>query len=482
MSDTNTRIDDLTQDIKEIEKHVTSRVDEGNGADIDYEKLAGLISDKAAERQRLAAEEAKTKEDYLEQMVEARVKEVLETQAPQRRRFGPDAEGIIQGRRDSAPASEYEAMLQSGYQPKHLIMAHNFMMDMVKGGHRAARKPSQALMDIHCKLMTSTGTGAGDELVPTGLQNTLWQDFFLESVIVQNMRARGQVIDPMPTDPFNVPTMGEATWSGTPGQGQASAAQDLTTAAPVLTTKLLRAVVEWSYELDEDAVIAMMPSVGQELARSGAYTWDAFAINADATSASTGNINLDDDTPASDAYYLSSGQDGIRHQYIVDNTGQHTDAGGDALTDTDMLGALADMGKYGVRPEQTVIIVSPQVYIKMFDLGNIATMDKVGDRAAYVTGMVNDYMRIPVIISSAQPLAEADGKVCKTAASNTLGTISIFNLSQWYTGFKRSLMIESARDIEKQKTVMVASFRMAIACRGTRSAATHTAGIRNILV
>ena len=52
----------------------------------------------------------------------------------------------------------------------------------------------------------------------------------------------------------------------------------------------------------------------------------------------------------------------------------------------------------------------------------------------------------------------------------------------WYAGFRRDLMIETDRDIQKRMYIMVTSMRQAVAAFGTRSTAKHTAGIRNILV
>jgi hypothetical protein len=52
----------------------------------------------------------------------------------------------------------------------------------------------------------------------------------------------------------------------------------------------------------------------------------------------------------------------------------------------------------------------------------------------------------------------------------------------WYVGFLRELLIEVDRDIQKRQYIMVTSLREAVGCHGTRASATHTAGIRNILV
>ena len=46
----------------------------------------------------------------------------------------------------------------------------------------------------------------------------------------------------------------------------------------------------------------------------------------------------------------------------------------------------------------------------------------------------------------------------------------------WYAGFRRDLLIETDRDIQKRMYVMVTSLRMAVAAHGTRSTNTHTAG------
>jgi hypothetical protein len=68
-----------------------------------------------------------------------------------------------------------------------------------------------------------------------------------------------------------------------------------------------------------------------------------------------------------------------------------------------------------------------------------------------------------------------------TAASNDEGQIAILHRDMWTYGYRRELMLEMYRDVQKRQLVMVASFRIAVACRGTRSTATHTAGIHGIV-
>jgi hypothetical protein len=337
--------------------------------------------------------------------------------------------------------------------------------------------PSDDLKEA-MKALASTVVGSGDELVPTGMADQLWDDFFLAS------RVAGLLMPvDMPTSPFDSGLgMGDVTWRKG-GENVATTASTPSTAKSTLTATVLITEVNWSYLMDELAVVAMMPSIRQRVAISGAEIIDAFVLNADATASATGNINLDDATPPADSYYLSNGQDGIRALWLADNTSQGVNAGGDALADADITSMQANMGKYGVSPDQAVMVTDVSTYLKGFlDLDAAVTLDKFGPMAVVLTGELMKYRGIPLIVSASHPLAEADGKVSETTANNTLGSVSAFNRTMLALGFIRELTLEVDRDIQKQQFILVASLAEAVAAHGTRSSATHTAGIRNILV
>jgi hypothetical protein len=349
-----------------------------------------------------------------------------------------------------------------------LTKAHALMPDRVT-------EPSGDLQAA-IKALTSTGSGTGDELVPTGMAGELWEDFFLASRVASLF----DTID-MPTNPFDVPLgLGDVTWRKG-SENTAVTASDPATAKSTLTATELVAEVQWSYTLQEDSIVALMPAIRRRLTISGAEVIDAFALNADATASDSSNINLGDATPSADAYYLSAGQDGIRHQWLVDNTGQANDAGGDALSDADILAALADMGKYAVNPESVAFICDVATYLKGFMAQtNTRTLDKYGPGATILTGQLADYAGIPIVVSASQSLTKSDGKV--DSAGNTLGQISVVNRNMWYVGFRRNLLIEVDRDIQRRSYIMVLSLREAIGAHGTRASNTHTAGIYNISV
>lgn len=355
--------------------------------------------------------------------------------------------------------------------------------EMARAGLLSVENVTGPSDDLQAALK-AMDTSSNANHIPTDMAAMLWDDIFLASRVAGAM----QTVT-MPTNPFDIPTgLGQPTWrKGT--QNTATTASNTSVGKVTLTATELVTEQGWSYTLDEDSIIALMPSVRARLAQSGAEIIDDFALNADSTNAATGNINLDDADPSDDAYYLSDGQDGVRHLWIVDNTSQGVNAGGDALTDADITSLLVKLGKYAVDPAQNVMVCDVSTYLNGFlATGSgkpgeyVSTIDKFGPSAIIATGQIAAYRGIPIVISASHRLTEADGKLSTTTGNNTLGSISVMNRRMWYAGFRRNLLVEVDRDIQKRQIIMVTSLRPAVAAWGTRSTATHTAGIRNILV
>lgn len=378
-----------------------------------------------------------------------------------------------------------------GYHKQHVgqdqkaIDFHLANLLMTKG-HREFQdliKPPSNELTLALKALSSTGSGTGDELVPTNWAGELWEDIYLSNVLTSNL-----VRLPMTSNPMIVPnSLGDVTFAGGT-ENTAATSSDPATSNQTFTVKELLAEVDWSYSLDEDAIVALMPAVRQTLARNAAEFMDGFCLNADSTATATGNINSDDGAPTALSYYLSAGQDGIRHQWLVNNSTQATSAGA-SLTDAHITTALALMGKYAVDPRQCLIACDVNTYFKAFCNATTSNapgsfLTSIGDTgySIIVTGQVAMYRGMPIVIPVKAPLTEADGKVSTTATNNTKGQISFLNRNQWMVGFQRDVEIEADRDIQKRQMIMVVSFRQAVGCRGTRSSATHTAGYYNITV
>ena len=325
--------------------------------------------------------------------------------------------------------------------------------------------------------MDSATAGRGDELVPTAEAATLWADVNLDT----HVAALFPRVD-MPTNPFQIPLqLGNVSWY--PGaENTATTDTALSTARQTLTAYELVAEVPWSLTLDEDAVIAMAGEVRSTLVRNAVEVIDDVLLNADTTTGN--NINADTATiAASDAgkgHWLV-GFDGLLHLPLVDNAAQGNDHG-DA-PNADMYNeARGLLGKYGVRPSELAYIADVSTYIKSLGAEEFRTLDKLGPQATILNGQLAQVDGIPVIVSEQMAKSDVDGKVTSGGA-NAKGRLLLVNRSQWRLGFRRELMIETTRDIQKRQNIMVVSMRLAFMERtGNRGAATHTALQYNITV
>ena len=324
--------------------------------------------------------------------------------------------------------------------------------------------------------MDSTTAGYGDELVATLEARELWLDVNLQTLVAPLVPTF-----PMPSNPFDVPTqLGDVSFY--PGTENVAAADTrLSTGKTTLTAHELVGQVPYSFTLEEDGVIAMLPEIRAGLVRNVAETLDDIILNADTTEQD--NINADGATlsasSAGKAQWLI-GYDGILHLPLVDNAGQSNDHG-DAVSD-DMFNALrAKLGKYGVRPSQLAWVMDVNTFIRAQGISQYRTMDKLGPNATLLTGMLGAIEGIPVIVSEHLRLADVDGKVTDAGNGTDTGRVLLFNRTQWAQGFRRQLNIDVDRDLQKRQTVVTVSFRHALTERsGSRSTATHTALQYNI--
>ncbi len=319
--------------------------------------------------------------------------------------------------------------------------------------------------------MDSTTAGQGDELVDTQEARALWDDVNLETAVAPLFNTVQ-----MPSNPFQIPLqLGAVNWyPGTENTAVTGSAP--ATARQTLTAHELVAEVPWSYDLDEDAVIAMMDELRRSLLRNAHEVIDDVILNGDTTTQN--NINADGATiaaaTAGSGHFLV-GFDGLLHLPLMDNAAMGNNH--NAAVSADMFNEVrGKLGRYGVRPSELAYITDVNTFIKALGVDSFRTLDKFGPQATILTGQLGAVEGIPVIVSEQMRLADADGKVTSGGNANTKGRLLIVNRSQWRVGFKRELTIETVRDAQKRQNIMVVSFRIALQERsGDRTRATHTA-------
>jgi hypothetical protein len=213
-------------------------------------------------------------------------------------------------------------------------------------------------------------------------------------------------------------------------------------------------------------------------------------LNGDATNLATGNINLDDADPADTKHYLAF--DGIRHVGLVDNTGNSKDIAG-AISRTEFLlaqGRMVDTtaGKYffwgfPLDPMDLIHCMDFETYIRVTDLNETTTVDKMGPQATILTGQLASINGHPIIVSPAMSKTEADGKVSTTGSNNTKGQIATYNRRGFVVGWRRRVQIETERLPATDQTRIVASLRLGFGRFGHAVANIESADVmRNITV
>ena len=319
--------------------------------------------------------------------------------------------------------------------------------------------------------LDSITAAAGDELVPTLEGRELWMDVNLQTQVSAFIPTI-----PMPSEPFDIPTqIGDVNfYPGTENVVTSSTAP--TTAKVTLNSYEVVGMVPFSFTLEEDAIIAMLPEIRNGIVRNVAEVLDDLVLNADTST--TTNINGDGatlaKTTAGKGHWLY-GADGLIHLPLVDNTSQANNH--NAAVSDDMFNEIrAKLGKYGVRPSQLVWVMDVNTFIRSQAISAFRTMDKLGPNATLLNGMLGAVEGIPIVVSEQMKLADTDGKVTDAGNATNTGRLLIVNRTQWYQGFRREMTIDIDRDVQKRQTIVVVSFRHGLIERsGTRSSATHTA-------
>ena len=328
--------------------------------------------------------------------------------------------------------------------------------------------------------LSSDTADQGDELVPTAMAPNLWQDVELESVMLGWLPRTV-----MPTNPFTLPlSLGPINWFPTE-ENTAATETTPATGAVTITAYELAGEVNWSYTLDEDAVVSMLPEIRSHMVREAAMVIDDVLLNAD-TVAGNANINrqgaaITKATAGFGQYLL--GFNSLIKQALVTGPGSNRNNKNGAIAADDLLSLRGDLGKYGVRTQDIAFFCDISSYIKLLGLSEAETVDKFGPSATILTGQLGSIYGVPILVSEQMKLSNTDGKVSMTAANNTKGRILTANRSQWRTGFRREISLETDRDISKRQNKMVTSFRLGLTQRDeTPADAEHTALTYNITV
>lgn len=323
------------------------------------------------------------------------------------------------------------------------------------------------------EVMHTTNTGFGKELIPTNVMTDMLDMLGQYSTLLPLLP--GNHWNDMPIS-AKVPVLWEADMFGGNSEWTTGAGAFVTPANhwphtgevtinqwQFITTVSLskRELNYWPAQLES--------LIRERLNRAAARTIDAVIINGDAETGSTWNVNLDDDTPTAGTYYLQCDH-WIRELAI--NNSLTVNCG--TLDSGDFLSVKSKLDAwYQAMLNDLLVIMPSAVYNKALALSEVITMDKFWPNATISNWVLAKVFGMDILVARDWPLAEADWKCSKTAASNTLGSFWIIYKPAVQYGFGQPLEIDVFK-VPGKWVDLVATFEFGFAIADNVAGLGHT--------
>ena len=299
------------------------------------------------------------------------------------------------------------------------------------------------------KAMTSTGAGLGDELVPTDLSGELQRRLYLASDLYAALA--GAEID-QPSQPYKLPlSTTRPSFFLETTEGQATTASDAGTGEIIMDAKKFMGKVLFSYELDEDSIVPILPLIQQQLGDAAAAAFESVLLNGDNSA-----THQDSDTHAI-AKAPEKAYKGLRF-FALAQAQTKSDWSTGGINASNIRAAKKLMKHYGRDTRNLFMVVGSLGENDALGIAELMTVDKAGPRASILTGSVGSIYNIPLITSAAcRENLNASGVY--DGSTTTKGSVLIFNRTRFLLGRRREFTIETEKDIDTQQMKVVASFR-----------------------
>lgn len=174
------------------------------------------------------------------------------------------------------------------------------------------------------------------------------------------------------------------------------------------------------------SVSTLMPSIEQDIRDTIAEMEEKMFINGDTTSGAS-NIN--------GTYHATNFPngvvtrdprlefDGLRHFAIAG--GKVVNASGQALTQTHLRKAIAELGRHGIKKGDIIVLMSASVATTVLGWEELLTLDKYGDRFTMVTGEIGKLFGMSVVATDLVSDTLDANAVERTQAGGATGNMTV---------------------------------------------------------
>jgi len=311
------------------------------------------------------------------------------------------------------------------------------------------------------KTLTTTGSGSGADLIPSDLSSDLMMRMYLESQLASEMQA-SEIEMPTPVFKFPLTTTRPNFYVGSENPGSDPTSSEPGTDSITLDSKKLIGMSEYSYEADEDAIIAILPMLQESLAAGAADAYEGALINGDTT-----GTHQDSDIHAVSGHHAKLFK-GLRKYAIAGSLTKDISTG--KINATNIIAMRKMLKRWGVKPRDLMLLVGPQGYNDLIGLEETLTFEKVGNPAAarILTGEAGSIMGIRIVVS-AQVREDLNASGVYDGTTMTKGSVLLVHRPSWISGVRRGFTVEVDVDRKRQVNSVVASFRRAFVPKETPS-------------
>jgi len=344
---------------------------------------------------------------------------------------------------------------QKGYTEEEAVNAHLLGVVTQKGMDtrlgRSIMEKATGNINAGVQVPDSADLTIFEQEVSTAIERDIELELVLDPLFRKlSMNAASMVVPTMPD-------AGYAEWNSAAGAGSGSAskgnleARGDTVGSPypgiglsqkVLTTGKLVSNSYLSNEVEEDAIIPILPLIRDAMVRSHARAIEHSLL----LGSSSGNDLIS--SPYAGLVKISENNSGTDVLTAAGTAGSPEDLTVTGPAD-ELLRMRKAMGKYGRRPGDVVFIVSLNYYYQLLEDAEFQNINEVGDqRATKITGEIGNVWGSPVIISDEFPDAAA-AKPCAVA----------LNSRNFVVPTLRGVTVEQDYEVANQRRVLVASQR-----------------------
>lgn len=277
-------------------------------------------------------------------------------------------------------------------------------------------------------------SGAGAEWIETMLSSSYVEEYQLEKKVADLFQEI-----PMPSNPFKMNVAKDGTTAKIVAENSTATEQNFGTDS--ITFDAANKLVELynlPEELNEDSAVQFLTLGRTMVLDSQLRALETAIINGDTT-----GTHMDSNViAASDARKTWKGLRKLALQNTAN--GVCVDFNG-ALSEIKLDDMIEAMDKFSYNPREVVMIISMKLYHQMKALPNVLTVDKMGQLATILSGVLMAYKGLGIVASEYLPI-NLNASGVYDGVTTSKGGILLVNKTRFFLGRRRPIRIRIAAD------------------------------------